>query len=327
MEQQSPHKNHKNQTSPKTMQTQSVTDNFDIKIPEINYASMYTDVVLTPADIEKYVTMMKKRISSEQRRSVTSLTALEYQKALFEARQRIYYDKTVTAAYWQRVREVGSKVPQLTWQQMEQFVAYKFVTETGKKLRLTKYNRKIFRLLCKYFTASPAFEQPGFSLQKGLLLMGPVGCGKTTMLRMFRDNQYACFTVKSCLQISESYLSYDSNTKRDILEYHSNLLKNPVNTNVFRKSELGTCFDDLGIEDVKHKFGNETNVMAYILTRRYDTVPFHFTHVTSNKSLDDIKDFYGHRLHSRMSEMFNLIIFPTQATDFRKINPVKFTNK
>lgn len=299
---------------------------------------MYTEITLTREEHDKYVNMMKKRVDSK------TLTAEQYQMALFEARERKYYDANIVSRYWKNVNASGENTPRYTWQQLRLMVIKSFVQHTGTKFRImrTNHGHAIIDLLSQYFTESPEFENTsyfdpetgkiincGYSRQKGIMLMGPVGCTKTSTMRMFRANQYACFNVKSCLQIAESYISEEKEHKRDILEFHSKLGKTPLNSNQFRHTVIGTCFDDLGIEDVRKKFGNETNVMAYILTRRYDQVPKQYTHVTTNLSADDIEDFYGSRLRSRMAEMFNVIKFRSPGEknqnqfDQRKTKQVK----
>ena len=49
--------------------------------------------------------------------------------------------------------------------------------------------------------------------------------------------------------------------------------------------------------------------MEQILLNRYDNnLPFKFTHITTNKSVDEIEQMYGTRVRSRMKEMFNMIV-------------------
>ncbi|MEN9908594.1 MAG: hypothetical protein RLZZ540_1743 [Bacteroidota bacterium] len=81
----------------------------------------------------------------------------------------------------------------------------------------------------------------------------------------------------------------------------------------------GCCFDDLGAEQQIKNFGNDCNVMAEILTSRYE----HFvenkaiTHITTNLSASEIEKTYGNRVRSRLRQMFNLIAFDRETKDKR----------
>jgi hypothetical protein len=71
------------------------------------------------------------------------------------------------------------------------------------------------------------------------------------------------------------------------------------------------CFDDLGIEQPIKYFGNECNLMAEILLRRYDLFiqKGTLTHITTNFSASELESMYGSRVRGRMLEMFNLVAF------------------
>jgi len=68
--------------------------------------------------------------------------------------------------------------------------------------------------------------------------------------------------------------------------------------------------------------GKDLNVMAEVLLSCYElfleTNTKVKTHATSNLSADELELFYGHRVRSRMQELFNLIAIDTKAGDKRK---------
>jgi DNA replication protein DnaC len=139
---------------------------------------------------------------------------------------------------------------------------------------------------------------------KGILLLGPVGCGKTSLMTLLnpffpKDHRYI---VKPSREVSFEYND----------EGYSTIIK-------YGKSSKIYCFDDLGVEKNLKHFGNDCNTMAEILLSRYDNfvnsgIP---THATTNLNADELEKLYGNRLRSRLREMFNLIAFDKAISDKR----------
>lgn len=174
-------------------------------------------------------------------------------------------------------------------------------------------NRAIFEMLCMYFSGDKAFELDGMSLDKGIMLFGPIGCGKTSLMKMFAINTFKPFSVVSCRLIADKYSKEGS----DVLYDYSHLAACYPQQN-FGHKELGRCFDDLGTEDSKKNFGNEVNVMQDITYKIYDNELIGFFHLTTNLSVDEIESAYGSRIRSRLREMYNVITFDKSSPDRRK---------
>jgi DNA replication protein DnaC len=174
--------------------------------------------------------------------------------------------------------------------------------------------KQILWWLCFYFTSDKRFEEAGYSLQKGICLGGRIGCGKSTLMRVFTINQRLSYNFVECLKVADEY-------QQDGIKAMDKYFDNSENTFIKIRTgnaEVGYCFDDLGTEDYKKNYGNEVNVLAAILTRRYSKVDKHSTHLTTNLTADQIGEYYGPRVRSRMREMFNVIDFPADAIDLRK---------
>jgi hypothetical protein len=175
-------------------------------------------------------------------------------------------------------------------------------------------NRTIYEQLCQYFTNDEAFELSGeYKLSKGILLRGPIGCGKTSLMQMFKVNSFRPFEVFSCRVIADNY----SKNGPDAL-YHFSSLQAAYSHQNFGHKEIGICYDDLGTESSKKNFGNEVNVMQDILYKLYDQKNFGFFHCTTNLGSDNIEEIYGDRVISRIYEMYNVISYPSTAKDWRK---------
>ena len=182
------------------------------------------------------------------------------------------------------------------------------------KIRPVDY-KIIFQLLVYFYYDNENAERLGINFKKGILLSGPVGCGKSTLMilmRFFlaRDEQY---TVVSTRDIRMEFLRDGYNV---IEKYSSRSFF--VGQDIMRPKAY--CFDDLGLEGDLTYYGNETNLMAEILLGRY---PLFIqqrmkTHATTNLSADELEGIYGNRVRSRMREMFNLIAFDHKVADKRK---------
>ena len=151
-------------------------------------------------------------------------------------------------------------------------------------------------------------------LKKGILLSGPIGCGKTTLMSLVRYffQPGKRYQVKSTRDIT---FEFEKEGYKVINRYS----KNPPTLSYTNPVPSVYCFDDLGIEQTQKYFGNECNVMGEILLSRYDLfiskgIP---THVTTNLSASEIEEKYGNRVRSRMREMFNLVAFDKESEDKR----------
>lgn len=171
----------------------------------------------------------------------------------------------------------------------------------------------IFELLSLYFSEDKEFEQDGRSLKKGIMLLGPLGCGKTTTMKAFAVNCYNSFAVTSCRKVSDNYIKLGPETVYDYSE-----LVPAFGPENFGQILIGRCFDDLGTETTKKHFGNELNVMAEIILNRYDNPALkNKTHFTANLTTDQIGEMYGERVKSRLREICNLIEFSPDSQDRR----------
>ncbi len=169
----------------------------------------------------------------------------------------------------------------------------------------------LFKLLIYIIRDKENAERLNIQLNKGILLSGPVGCGKTSLMNILRfflpiDSRYV---MKSCRDVSFEFIQEGYEV---IIRYSRNSF-NHDKPRVY-------CFDDLGTENNLKYFGNECNVLAEILLSRYDFFVGRgmITHITTNQNSTEIEDLYGIRVRSRMREMFNLFSFRKEAMDKRK---------
>ncbi|MGB3948904.1 MAG: hypothetical protein WBM13_13040, partial [Bacteroidia bacterium] len=65
-----------------------------------------------------------------------------------------------------------------------------FERVSGKKFIAVPEKMKTYELLYYYFKRDIRFEEAGYSLDKGLYVLGPVGVGKTMMMKVFQYLRY-----------------------------------------------------------------------------------------------------------------------------------------
>ncbi len=173
----------------------------------------------------------------------------------------------------------------------------------------------VHKLLTWFLQDETQAQQLGLNLHKGILLTGPIGFGKTSLMSLMRIlvPPPQRFGIKSCREITFDFIKDGFDTIQRYSSYAYNNTTNPPLPHTH-------CFDDLGAESTLKYYGNQCNVMGEILLSRYD----HFinnhmiTHATTNLSASELESYYGNRVRSRMREMFNLIAFDSAAKDKRK---------
>ena len=184
----------------------------------------------------------------------------------------------------------------------------------GKKFQLLTEDAEIILKLITWFIKD---EEMALKLDidpgKGILLVGPVGCGKTSLMSICRFLVAAELrhSMKSCRDIAFEFMK----------DGHDIFHKYTRGSFYQEKFESKTyCFDDLGLESTMNFYGNQCSVMAEILLSRYDL--FHsfgmITHITTNLNSSEMEEKYGKRVRSRMRELFNLIAWPANTPDKRK---------
>lgn len=181
----------------------------------------------------------------------------------------------------------------------------------GDNFKIVEDDIPIITTLLVYFLNDEIMAKTiEIDLNKGILLSGPIGCGKTSLMNLMRfvPEQERKFILKPTREISFEFIKDGYEV---IQRYNSgNKLQNGIKN---------YCFDDLGTENNLKYFGNECNVMGEILLSRYDLFINKkiITHITTNLSASEIEAAYGNRVRSRLRQMLNLIAFNPITKDKR----------
>lgn len=255
------------------------------------------------------------------------LTDAEKESALRDARERKFYllrdrEKEARAAELRRMlTERWSYEKTRGW--MEQRVGEFWPLEHAKfEDILSEDSRQIvanagsvFTLLCLYFSVDPRFvtlatemgvERP--DLRKGLLIGGAIGCGKTSLMRIFQRNQRQVYMILGAKEIAWNWRQADKEAG-DYMDRMTRPHMLPVNdVQNFYHRLAGLCIDDVGTEDVQISYGNRASVIGDLVEGRYfNGCAGPLFHMTTNLTMPDLKTFYGERVGSRLRETMNII--------------------
>jgi len=224
-----------------------------------------------------------------------------------------------------QIGEIRNNVIHYDFEKIKTYLNIKGHLLFGKNFRIYKEDEPlIFKLCCYYIQDHYSCAQMGIDTNKGILLSGPVGCGKTSLMKLL-------------LHLAPHKTNYEIIPTRNIVFN--------FNTSGFAVIEKynetkNYCFDDLGVEPTGSHYAKECNVMGEILLSRYDLFMRHpeqvtersrsvisvshppknynKTHITTNLNAEEIEKRYGNRVRSRLRAMFNLISFNQNSIDKRK---------
>jgi len=189
----------------------------------------------------------------------------------------------------------------------------------GNPYKIIEANREMIVQLCLYFSNDSRLGtdpktgvqvRPDLKHNKGILLMGLPGTGKSHLMNFFSKNPKASYTVPTCKIIADKFRNNWNYEGQDTIHYYSNNTKAEVG-HPWNQKELGICFHDLGAEPMESQsYGNKLNVLETILFNRYEnkTLPMNTTHITTNLDEHQIEKLYGSRMRDRFREMFNVFV-------------------
>lgn len=218
------------------------------------------------------------------------------------------HNREALDAHWDRVRNHEKTIEEVLFAQShrpkerKQVMEYErarhlvieIIRERVTKFKTSDTTKLLLTNMTKYFINDPSGQ---FDINKGILLFGKVGTGKTTTFRIFER-------LAGALDILDGYdkkfkIIKTSDIVLDIRAKENEGFIRPYFSNSF-------CFDDLGKEPKEVKiYGNSSTVMGDILFNRYDRSAI--THATTNLNEQELMEHYGERIHSRMMEMFNWV--------------------
>lgn len=168
-----------------------------------------------------------------------------------------------------------------------------FVIEPGTRDVINS----IFAWVWKY----DAWNKCSLDYKKGLFLYGPIGTGKSTILRGLQGYMK---TIKKRNLLADDRIGFYWRSASKLANYYVS----SGQERLLQWCDDNLLIDEFGREPLPAKYyGNELNVIQFILQMRYDNRENCVTHITSNLMLSDITPMYGDYISDRFIEMFNII--------------------
>ena len=211
-----------------------------------------------------------------------------------------------TVEYWKHVRELNRE-DERKWTSAELMARALARVESFARQPVAPRYREVMEAFAKYF----AGEAGVFPLDKGIILSGCTGCGKTTLFKAFNfGTMFQCDRPKRALN-GHNTLLFGMAKCTDVADNYAE-----GGVQALRRYYGGNMmFDDLGVEAVGVNFGQRENVMARVIQERYDRNGITF--LTTNLTYEQIRGAYGERVASRLAEMCRWLDMDI-SEDYRK---------
>lgn len=234
------------------------------------------------------------------------LTKEEEAEALYWARAKkwgIENDKKIAADHNAKKEDLMRPWSKPKMMEVFKYAADRIVKERGKKeFLIDNDNRAVISNLAGYFTGAESPLLP----DRGNLLMGGVGNGKTTIMEAFGKNKKGCFKKLEAWEMVHYVKNHGSESWKIFLKGS----ESPGMPENFYQRKCGWLIDDIGTEEVVMDFGFRLDVVANIIfaiekdRNRYGGM-FHFT---TNLDANKLNERYGQRVTSRLRELCNQVV-------------------
>lgn len=175
--------------------------------------------------------------------------------------------------------------------QMYRLMQWTSQNEFGKTLMLNDDNKHLIKTLCYFLSRDERFEKElNYSLEKGLLIRGISGLGKTHLVQCVSKNELNPILVLSMLDITGDIKSDG--------EYEIKIGDKEI-----------IYLDDVGTEEpVVNHYGTKISFFKTFIESYYlRNSKFSNLMISTNNSFSEIEEKYGFRVRSRMKDMFNVV--------------------
>jgi len=186
------------------------------------------------------------------------------------------------------------------------FMCYYFANEQNNIRQLGE--------ACNTFYNVPTVK---LSTNKGILIMGNTGRGKTLLMKAFAQNPRISYIVVNAKTIRDNFKNKELSQKSCGVEstnYYAGDFKS-LGSSMFNQKKYDLCIDDFGAEEMVNLYGNKEEPVLDVLMKRLEEGLI--THITTNLTFEEMEKRYGSRLVSRLNEQMNILFFSADSVDFR----------
>lgn len=173
------------------------------------------------------------------------------------------------------------------------------------KFEIDENNIEVIKMLILYANFSLDFndDEQNYDLKKGIVLGGPIGTGKTKIMRAFKGYNKSIGIRRGFIEVAAEDLVWLYNS-----EGHEGIARYKNGAGTFDKA-LHVFIDDIGTEEeFAYHFGAKLDVVQDVLNSRYRAFDKQImTYCTTNLDVDQLNERYGPRLESRFKEFLNYI--------------------
>jgi DNA replication protein DnaC len=222
--------------------------------------------------------------------------------------------KEKLAEYYRKVHAPKEeKIFKPTVGQIFNVFSKQFKNQFGKDFIKTEDTLENLKVLLYYFAQDPKFfesellrtnlSEPSFD--KGLLIVGGFGIGKTAIMETFAK------VFKRTSKV------FKSTTANNVVDDYEKCENSSQKSDFWKKLTMGTIyFDDVKTERIANNYGN-VNIFKDVIEKRYSSN--NLTFITCNykfradgdinQALEEFGELYGGRVYDRLFAMFNIIEF------------------
>ena len=212
---------------------------------------------------------------------------------------------SITEAMRRAMRDIQGRKPRhdltdrATYGEHARFV--KFVADNftlapeRRRLVIDDDNRDVLRFLLYYFNDCPLAEEVfpgrGYKLHKNILLQGPVGVGKTLIMKVFAEYLRRIGSPRAFFNVSVTEMVnwYTLHNNLDLYTYHEEGGRG------FQPRPENLCLNDVGLQD-KTYFGTDTGLLTDEFLHARDEIWAaygKFAHLTTNLDNKALRERFG----------------------------------
>jgi DNA replication protein DnaC len=191
----------------------------------------------------------------------------------------------------QAIEQAEALRKQCTAKYMYNLMAWTSKNVYSKDLIVNDDTMPLIKALCFFLSRDPRFEtELGYCLNKGLLIRGISGLGKTHLVKCLADNPLNPIHVLSMIEVTD-HIKADGEYTVD-----------PGARKVLYLDDVGTEEATVNHYGTKITFFKNFIEMYYLKNRHAANLI-----ISTNNSFAEIEEKYGFRVRSRVKDMFNIV--------------------